>query len=219
MNEVKKPEQNLEREPEQKPETMREEQAAEAKAENKLESGITVRKHTVVQPIKVHKCCLDANKISEIQNIAKGNRPEPETYMTMEQIDAHLDQFSDGGSFVMTRDQYELFVEGREKIGFPDNSQYMTSREYMDSIESKAQGNLSVYEKELGFDPGYFDDGGGMVRIDVYSPREHNARIPSGNEMGTNSHFTPGGYTDGGAPECVTNNIPNDDKHRSVTFF
>lgn len=219
MNEVKNPEQKLERQPEKTPEEMRSEPEAKAKIENNLESGSTARKHTVVQPAKVLKCCLDANKISEIQNIAKGNRPEPETYMTQEQIDAHLDQFSGGGSFVMTRDQYELFVEGREKIGFPDNSQYMTSREYMDSIESKARGNLSVYEKELGFDPGYFDDGGGMVRIDVYSPRKYNARIPSGNEMGTNSHFTPGGYTAGGAPECVTNNIPNNNEHRSVTFF
>lgn len=219
MNEVKKPEQKLGRHPQKPPEAMRVEQAIDEKDKNKIEPGIAAEKHAGVSLEGVPKCCLDASKISEIQNIVKGNRPKPETYMTQEQIDSHLDQFRDGGAFVMTRDQYEAYVEGRKTIGFPDNSQYMTSKEYMDSIESKASGDLSVYEKELGFDPGYFDDGGGMVRIDVFSPHKYNARIPSGNEMGTNSHFTPGGYTAGGAPECVTNNIPNNDKHRRVSFF
>lgn len=165
------------------------------------------------------KSCLDANKISEIQSIEKGQRPNPETYMSKEQINAHLDQFKEGGSFVMTRDQYETFVEGREKIGLPDNSQYMTSKEYMDSIDKKANGDIAVYEKELGFDQGHFENGGGMVRVDVNEPLEHNARMPSGNEMGANDHFVPGGYTDGGAPECVTNQIPNNDECRKLTFF
>ena len=46
-----------------------------------------------------------------------------------------------------------------------------------------------------------------------------NARVPSGNEMGANDHFVPGGYIDGGAPECVTDNIPNDDTYRKISFF
>ena len=39
------------------------------------------------------------------------------------------------------------------------------------------------------------------VRID---PEDFNGlRIPSGNELGANSHWLPGGYTSGGAPEAV----------------
>lgn len=89
----------------------------------------------------------------------------------------------------------------------------------MNEIAKKANGDLAVYEKELGFDEGHFATGGGMVRIDVKDPLSNNARMPSGNEIGANEHFVPGGYTDGGAPECVTDQIPNDDEHRRMTFF
>ena len=43
----------------------------------------------------------------------------------------------------------------------------MTSKEYMDSIENVANGDISTYKKELGFDEGHFADGGCIVRIDV----------------------------------------------------
>lgn len=36
-----------------------------------------------------------------------------------------------------------------------------------------------------------------------------NLRIPSGNEAGANSHWIPGGKTDGGVPEAITDLIPN----------
>ena len=36
-----------------------------------------------------------------------------------------------------------------------------------------------------------------------------NLRIPSGNEAGANSHWVPGGKTDGGVPEAISDLIPN----------
>ena len=96
---------------------------------------------------------------------------------------------------------------------------FVLNGEDVDKMIDEANGDISTYEKELGFDEGHFADGGGMVRIDVKSPMDLNARVPSGNEMGANDHFVPGGYTDGGAPECVTDNIPNDDTYRKISFF
>lgn len=40
---------------------------------------------------------------------------------------------------------------------------------YCDKITIKANGDISVYETSLRFDIGYFDDGGGLVRIDINS--------------------------------------------------
>ena len=151
----------------------------------------------------------------------KGERPEPSTYMPQEMIDEHLDKFKDGGSFVMTQDQYDMFVDGKDYIGCPDNSQFMTTKENMDNIISESGGDIGAFEDRLGFDRGHFTEGGGMVRIDVNNPLDLNGRMPSGNEMGANDRFIPGGYTDGpngGSPEIVTDKIPNDDTHRRITF-
>ena len=60
-----------------------------------------------------------------------------------------------------------------------------------------------------------------MVRIDVNNPLDLTGRMPSGKEMCANDKYIPGEYTDGpygGSPEIVTNKIPNDDTHRTITF-
>lgn len=83
---------------------------------------------------------------------------------------------------------------------------FVTSKEYLDSIEIGAKGNLSIYEKKLGFEEGYFQDGGGLVRIDIKKPSGFNIRIPSGKEAGANEVFVPRGYTSGNSPEAIRKN-------------
>ena len=41
--------------------------------------------------------------------------------------------------------------------------------------------------------------------------------MPSGNEYGANNHWIPGGYTDGGVPEAVTDLIPNVSGNVTIT--
>ena len=77
--------------------------------------------------------------------------------------------------------------------------------------------NISFYEKALGFDIGHFSDGGGLVRIDIQNLDGLNLRIPSGNEAGANSHWIPGGKTDGGVPEAILDLIPNDPNNVTVS--
>lgn len=86
-----------------------------------------------------------------------------------------------------------------------------------DEIAVTSNGDISFYEKSLGFDIGYFDDGGGLVRIDIYDLSGLNLRMPSGNEAGANKHWIPGGRTDGGISEAVTDLIPNTFDNITVT--
>lgn len=153
-----------------------------------------------------------------ITSIPKGERPDPATYLSQEYIDKHLAQFENGASIIMTKEQYINYVKGNSKIGIPsDGTQFVMPKNYCDEIAAKANGDISVYEKSLGFDEGHFADGGGLVRIDIDNLDGLNLRIPSGNEAGANSHWIPGGKTDGGVPEAITDLIPNDPNNVLVT--
>lgn len=163
---------------------------------------------------------LTQSKIDEIVNIPKGSRPDPATYLNHEIIDAHLSQFKDGASIVMTKEQYINYVKGNDYIGIPsDGTQFVMPKNYCDEIAIKANGNISVYEKMIGFDIGHFDDGGGLVRIDIDNLDGLNLRMPSGNEAGANSHWIPGGKTDGGVSEAITDLIPNNSSNVSITLL
>ena len=153
---------------------------------------------------------LMQSKIDEIINTPKGSRPDPSTYLSQEYIDAHLAQFDDGASIIMTKEQYINYVKGNSTIGIPtDGTQFVLPKNYCDDIASNAAGDIGYYEKALGFDTGHFSDGGGLVRIDIKNLDGLNLRIPSGNEAGANSHWVPGGKTDGGVPEAISDLIPN----------
>ena len=94
-------------------------------------------------------------------------------------------------------------------VGVPDdNSLFVMPKKYCDDIILKANGNISIIEKELGFPEGYFSDGGGLVRIDANTTAELQLRMPSGNETGANKLWIPGGNTSGGVPEAISNTLP-----------
>ena len=153
---------------------------------------------------------LTQSQIKEIVNMPKGSRPDPTTYLSQDYIDGHLAKFEKGASIIMTQQNYEKFVLGNEYIGIPnDGTQFVMPKNYCDEIATKANGNIDVYEKLLGFDEGHFAKGGGLVRIDIKDVTDLNLRIPSGNEYGANSHWIPGGYTEGGVPEAISDLIPN----------
>lgn len=55
------------------------------------------------------------------------------------------------------------------------------------------------------------------MRIDIDSIEGLNLRMLSGNEAGANSHWIPGGKTDGGVSEAVTDLIPNNPSNVTIT--
>ena len=152
---------------------------------------------------------LTQSQIVKIVNTPKGSRPDPSSYLSQEYIEAHLAQFDDGVSVIQTEWAYKRYSEINGFVGVPDdNSLFVMPKNYCDDVIERANGNISIIEKELGFPEGYFSDGGGLIRIDAPNTPELNIRIPSGNETGANIHWIPGGKTSGGVPEAITNTIP-----------
>lgn len=154
------------------------------------------------------KAPLTAEQIQAVLAIPKGERPDPATYLDKKYMKRHLNQFRDGVSFVMGLDNYVMYVLARKSIGREDNSCFVMPKSVCDEIAKAGKGKISVYEEALGFEPGYFQGHGGLVRIDVIDVADLHIRIPSGNEAGANSWWVPGGYTSGGVPEAVSDLIP-----------
>ncbi|MCG7626001.1 hypothetical protein MHM97_21805 [Epibacterium sp. Ofav1-8] len=139
---------------------------------------------------------LTDEKIKEIVGTPKGQRPDPSTYMSKAEIDEHLAKFDDGAVRVTPASAIDQYGTAGPPGGF-----VMPKSEF-DNLVQKSGGNLANIEKRLGLDAGSLSNGEMVaVRID---PEDFNGlRIPSGNELGANSHWLPGGYTSGGAPEAV----------------
>lgn len=154
------------------------------------------------------KAPLTAEQVREILAAPKGERPDPSTYLDKKYIERHLKEFRQGASFIMGLDNYVMFVLTRKLIGREDNTCFVMPKTVCDDIAKAAKGNLAVYEQALGFEPGYFQGHGGLVRIDVPDVADLHIRIPSGNEAGANAWWLPGGYTSGGVPEAVSDLIP-----------
>jgi RHS repeat-associated protein len=133
-------------------------------------------------------------------------------------IRIHLEEFREGGSWVMTKQQYRMYVKGKKFIGDP-SGQFITSKSAMEKIFKAAKGDISFIEKALGFEKGYFFKGGGLVRIDVKNPLLHNAKFASGLERGANKFFRWGGYTSGGLPECIIEPVKNTSRFLKIMFF
>lgn len=139
---------------------------------------------------------ISNTKAKEIINVPHGQRPDPSTYMTKSEIDAHLAKFDDGAVRFTSKNSYNKF-----NTAGPDGGFVMPAAEF-DRIMVEAKGNLSVVEKKLGLDKGYLSNSDTMA---VYIKKEDfkGLKMPSGNEPGANQYWTPGGKTSGGISEVV----------------
>ena len=68
-----------------------------------------------------------------------------------------------------------------------------------DRLIQQSGGDVRRLEDLLGLNRG--DLGTGPVRVDIQSPS--GLRVPSGNELGANNQWVPGGFTSGGIPEAT----------------
>ena len=143
------------------------------------------------QWIKLREAGLDQAKINDIILTNKGFRPDPSTYLTQEYIDAHLDLFEDGVTKIVC--QAPIGTAG------PPTGTFVMPSSVADDLILKANGDILELERSLGLTPGSLGDN--PVRLDINYPI--NLRLPSGNELGANSQWIPGGYTSGGLLEAV----------------
>ena len=137
--------------------------------------------------------------------IPKGKRPAPETYLKRRYIRRHLKNFKAGASCIVSKELLERYHG--DSIGKADNSQFIMMKSEMDSVLIKSHGDLSRIEHELGIPAGAWKHRI-LVRIDIPKPKKLRLRMPSGNEIGANVLWLPGGLLPTGYKEAVIDRIP-----------
>ena len=137
--------------------------------------------------------------------IPKGKRPAPETYLKRIYIRRHLKNFKAGASCIVSKELLER--HHGDSIGKADNSQFIMMKSEMDSVLMRSHGDLSRIEHELGIPAGAWKHRV-LVRIDIPKPKKLKLRMPSGNEIGANVLWLPGGLLPTGYKEAVIDRIP-----------
>lgn len=138
---------------------------------------------------------LTRSRIDDIIKTSKGRRPNPSTYLSQEYIDQHLDLFRDGVT--------KFYAQAPTGAVGPPDGTFVMPASVADDLIKQAGGDICILEQLLGLDSGAL--GKNPVRIDVNHPT--NLRMPTGNEAGANVFWLPGGYTSGGIPEAVVDQI------------
>lgn len=147
---------------------------------------------------------LSPDVAARILALPKGSRPDPATYLSPQAIEAHLAHFYPGASFLIPKAMLDKY--GRDPLGYPDNSQFVMTAAQMDALLARARGDVSIIERELGLPAGAWA-GQAIVRITIPNPKSVNVRLPSGNEMGANALWLPGGKLPNGMFEAVVNQL------------
>jgi hypothetical protein len=139
---------------------------------------------------------IPKEKVDEILNTPKGSRPDPVTYLSDEYIANHLKEFESGVTRIATE-------QPTGSIG-PKSGTFAMPSSVADDLIAQAGGDIAKLEELLGLPVGSL--GNNPVRVDISEPT--GLRMPSGNEMGANREWVPGGYTSGGIPEAIIDQVP-----------
>jgi hypothetical protein len=138
---------------------------------------------------------ISPERVQAILDTPKGSRPDPSTYMSEAQIAAHLARFDEGAVRFTSRSAFEA----RGTVG-PTPGFVMPKRDF-DALLAETGGDLRAIETRLALDPGTLS--GDDVLIAYIRPENlHNLQVPSGNELGANEQWLPGGFTAGGIAEA-----------------
>lgn len=159
---------------------------------------------------QVFKKGYSKNTITSIQ---KGSRPNPSNYLKWRYRHRHQRNFRRGASFLMPKSIMDKY--GKAILGRQDGLFVMCKRE-MDDLIIKSNGQLNYIETELGIPAGTWKDTE-ILRIDIRRPKKLNLRIPSGNELGANDLWVPGGKLPNGYLESVINPVP-EGKYQQTTI-
>jgi hypothetical protein len=139
---------------------------------------------------------IPPEKVQSIIDAGQGNRPDPSTYMSKAQINAHLAKFDDGIVRFTSRAQFQKYGTLGPTPGFA-----MPKAE-LSKIITEAKGDMRLVEKQLGLEKGALSEGDTMIVL-IDRKNVSDLGIPSGNEKGANSNWLPGGVTSGGVSEAI----------------
>ena len=139
---------------------------------------------------------INGKNKQDILSIKKGERPAPDTYLSTRYIKEHLAKFENGAIRIISRKNLNKYGT----LG-PDGG-FVFSKDYLDDVVKEAKGNMRVIEQKLGLEFGFLNDNDVMIVL-IKKEDFINPRFPTGNEIGVNNLWIPGGLTSGGIPELV----------------
>ncbi len=133
----------------------------------------------------------------KVKGMAKGSRPNPNTYLEADYISQHLSKFDGGVTKIAAN-------APTSSVGPPTGGTFVLPKSQADNLIAQAAGNPRKLEELLGLDSGIL--GNSPVRLDINNPT--GLRMPDGNEFGANTNWIPGGKTSGGILEATVDQIP-----------
>ena len=141
----------------------------------------------------------------KIIDMPKGEKILPSMYMDSAAIKNHLKLFDNGVVKIQSKESYEISLKMYGgTIGDPVTGTFVLPRDVAEKAIKASQGNPRILEELLALDSGYLGDSPVLIEIKKYS----NVRMPSGNEAGAwEDLWIPGGYTEGGIPEAVIDQV------------
>lgn len=160
-------------------------------------SDMTATERQIFHSIYQNDNGLDVNDINRIINAPQGSRPNPSEYLSSEYISQHLDYFDNGVTKIQCKVEYD-------DIGMLGEKTFVMPSDVADDLIRRSNGDVKVLEDLLGISPGGLGDS--PVRVDI--PNPPGLEFPSGNEIGANEYWVPGGYTNGGIMEAAIDSVP-----------
>lgn len=124
---------------------------------------------------------------------------KPGRQLTDAQKAAHLSKFEEGVAKVVPKETLDKYggVVG------PPSGTYVFPKSHLDKLVREANGDVGKLERLLSLEPGTLGKNPMIVSTDAVK----GLRFPSGTESGANADWIPGGFTKGGVPEAIVDQI------------
>ncbi len=154
---------------------------------------------------KCEEAGLSAERVQELRETPRGDKPEPSEYLSKDYIDNHLTNFEESGCYKIISNRNG---EPSGDIANSSNSIFVINGKDADRLISEAGGDPRKLEKSLAMEKGYLGDNPYIIRCD--DPQ--NLRMSTGNETNAwQNEWCPGGTTRGGVDEAIVDNIKKGD--------
>jgi hypothetical protein len=143
----------------------------------------------------------------QVLAIPKPNRPNTNVYLKQSYRNAHEAVFNqEGGAFIVVK----VWIEEGGYAEFPLNKYAMLRSDMNEVIANfRATGNTDYLEDALGYSRGDLQGLENELYVFYPSSSNYSFEMPTGNEIGANSLWEPGGETSGGFKEAVMVNKTN----------
>ena len=138
----------------------------------------------------------------------KGEKPVPGAYLSKREIADHLKLFEGGVVKVISKESFDkALLKYGGTIG-PEDGQFVMPKFIYEKAVRASNGNPRVLEELLGLEKDFL----GKNPIVIEPIKLDYLKFPSGNEKGAyEGLWGPGGYTKGGIPEAIINQLHKGD--------